>query len=199
MSRRIVAGLILTVAVVSLFAWQQLGPQGRHEAEQPTQPKTASPSAATSPLVTLDPNGIDGIRLRKGNLYLQVRRRDSVWTGARDPKLLDAFLENLLDMVATPGFSVPPEDLADFGLNPPFGSIELIRLDGPTVVVLVGSRNPSETGTYAQVGRPGAVLLTSASLRSEFERAIRSITFTSPQDHEVGSVEDTPARYLDRS
>jgi len=116
-----------------------------------------------------------------------------------NPEQLNDFLENLLDLVAILSFSLPAQDLADFGLNPALATIELIASDAAPVLLFIGSPNSEATGTYVRIGRGGAVILTGAPLMPHFEQALRAITSIGfPRGKDI-SARTTPVQIPDRS
>jgi hypothetical protein len=134
---------------------------------RPTPPGQDAPK-----LLDYEPEQIEVIRLRRGDLDLRVERRDGKWINASRPHALDDFLTTLLTMSNIMTVDVAQQDLADHGLDPPDALIELQRAGDGTISVRIGSRNPPATGVYVQVGADGPVTLTGALILWEVEKAI---------------------------
>ncbi len=140
------------------------------------EPRPTPPAQQVTRLLSFEPSEITTIHLQRGPVSVQVHRDGGSWTGASRGQALDDLLQHLLELAEIMPLDVPQDSLASHGLDPPEGTIELIRKDEPPVVILIGQRNPPATGVYVQVGRGGPVALTGALILWEFEKAIRAIT-----------------------
>lgn len=127
-------------------------------------------------LLDYDPEEIEAIRLRRGDLDLRVERRDGKWINASRPDTLDDLLVNLLALAEIMTTDVPKEKLADHGLDPPQAFVDLERTDGSRISLRIGHRNPPATAVYVQVSPSERVTLTGALILWEVEKAIDAAT-----------------------
>lgn len=141
-------------------------------------PRAAPPGEQITHLLSFDPATVNAIRLQRGGQEWKVERRDGGWGGVERASDIDDFLTNLLGLAEIMPLEVAPDQLADHGLDPPEGVVELQRAGAPAVLLLLGRRNPPSTGVYAQLGRDGRVVLTGALALWEFDKAIRTLSPT---------------------
>ena len=139
-------------------------------------PRATPPAESLKRLLEFDPDAISVIHLRRDDLDVEVARDTSGWVGVARPQVLDGFLRSLQELTEIMPLEVSPETLADYGLAPPQGVIELHSEDHPPIVLLLGHRNPPATAVYAQVGADGPVVLTGELLRREFDNALKAAT-----------------------
>jgi hypothetical protein len=126
--------------------------------------------------LSFDPATVTAVRLRRGNQEWRAARGDGGWSGVERPGEMDDFVANLLALAVIMPLDVTADELADHGLNPPEGVVEVERGSQPPVVLLLGARNPPATGVYAQVGPGGRVVLTGALAMWDFDKAIRALS-----------------------
>jgi len=173
MSGRVTLVLAVAFFAVALYAWFDL----REEGLPVPTPATHAPAEEPSvPLVEFEPDAVEAIHVERDPLHLQTRRDDGGWTGVQIPERVDDFLVTLRDMVRLMTVPASPHDLADFGLEKPWASIELQLRNGPPIRLFLGNLNPAGTANYVRVGRNGPVVLTGALLRWELEKLIRALT-----------------------
>ena len=139
-------------------------------------PRTTPLTENLNRLLQFDPDAIGVIHLRRNDLEVQVARDPSGWAGVAHPQVLDTFLRSLQELTEIMLLEVTSETLADYGLAPPQGVIELYSEDHPPIVLRLGHRNPPATAVYAQVGADGPVVLTGELLRREFDNALKTAT-----------------------
>jgi len=127
----------------------------------PTQPAAApeSPYAANRVFVNIGEELIQAIRLRNPSgveTFTLNRALDGTWTVPDSTGTLNVYVAELIarTMVLLPYSNTiqPESDLSVYGFVPTAGlGVEFVLNDGTTHAVVVGFRNPTETGYYAVV------------------------------------------------
>ena len=165
------AALLLLVGVYAYFdvisGQQDVSIRSLLRELRPTPPGQDAPK-----VLHYEPEEIEAIHLRRGDVDLRVQRRDGKWLHASRPDALDDFLVNLLSLAEIMTVEVAKQDLPDHGLDPPKAIVELQRADGSTITLRIGSRNPPATGVYVQIDSSEHVTLTGALIVWELEKAM---------------------------
>jgi hypothetical protein len=171
----ILAGAVLAAAVA---LYMELAAENREVSWQSVieGSREAPPGEQIVRLLSFDPATVTAVRLRRGNQEWRAARVDGGWSGVERPGEMDDFVANLLALAVIMPLDVTADELADHGLNPPEGVVEVDRGSQPPVVLLLGARNPPATGVYAQVGPGGRVVLTGALAMWDFDKAIRALS-----------------------
>src|SRR5262245_6785437 len=141
-------------------------------------PREAPPGEQIVRLLSFDPSTVTAVRLQRGGQEWRVQRSDGGWAGVERSNDIDDYLDNLLALAEIMPLEVSDDELANHGLAPPDGVIELARAGEPPVILFLGHRNPPATGVYAQLGPRGRVVLTGALALWDFEKAIRALSPT---------------------
>ena len=177
MSWRGTLALAATLLIATGYAYFDLtSGTPRASWERSTLPRATPLAQNLKRLLEFDPDTISGIHLRRDALDAQVVRDENGWAGVARPQVLNSFLRSLQELTEIMPLDVSLETLADYGLAPPQGVIELHSEDHPPIVLLLGHRNPPATAVYAQVGADGSVVLTGELLRREFDNALKAAT-----------------------
>jgi len=174
--------LAAALLVATLYTWFDLRRDLPERGSEPRSwiPKPTPPSQDRARLLHFNPDSVTTIHLRRNTVDVQATRADGSWAGVSHPQLLDDFLRNLQDLGAIMPLDVRPDELKEYGLDPPAGVIELLHTGAAPTVILLGDHNPPGTGAYVQLGRAGPVVLTGALMLWEFDKAIRAIENNSP-------------------
>ncbi len=173
--------LVLALALLGagFFLYRELvADKGELSWQSVVGPRAAPPGEQITHLLSFDPATVTAIRLQRGGQEWRVERRDGGWSGVARQSDIDDFLTNLIGLAEIIPLEVAPDQLADHGLDPPEGVVELQRAGAAPVVLFLGRRNPPSTGVYAQLGRDGRIVLTGALALWEFDKAIRALSPT---------------------
>jgi hypothetical protein len=168
--------LVLTLLIASAWLYHEVAGEGAGLSWEsvvggPGQP----PSEQVVHLLSFSPDEIIAVKLERDGRVWRTDRRADGWSGVTQPHAIDDFLGELLELAEIMPIDVPPKGLGDHGLAPPEGVIELLSRNRPPIILLLGSHNPPATGTYAQLGLGGRVVLTGALATWEFDKAIRAL------------------------
>ena len=173
MSRRSTLVLALLVAVCGAYLWFDVARRAAPDAGSDA-PGLATPGA--EPLLALAPEQVTIVRLRQGTTTREAQRRDGGWNPDRANGLLDDFLRSLARLPVLHEIPAAGDDLGDYGLAPPHGSIELRAADRTDPVVLeVGDRNPPGSAVYVRLVDRGRVVLAGALVRHDFDRTFAAL------------------------
>lgn len=178
-------GTVLLLAVVvaaTLFLYYDVN-GGRRDGSWSAifaEPQDTPPADQITHLVALDAASVTAIRVRSGDREWQATRTADGWSGVGRSSDVDEFLRDVGELAEILPIEIGPDTLRDHGLDPPQGSIELLRRDAPPLLLLIGSRNPPATGVYVRVGADGPVALTGALLLWDVEKFQRAATTPTP-------------------
>jgi hypothetical protein len=176
MSWRVTLALAIAVIVTALYAWFDLRRRVPPQRDSTANLSVVPTGTMLKPLAEFTPENVAAIRLRRGSLQVQLRREDGHWTGTRQPEVVNDFLSNLHEMSAIMEVQASQKDLADYGLDSPADSLELLLKEGAPITLFLGNQNPSGTAIYVRVGRGNRVVLAGALLRWELEKLTRALT-----------------------
>ena len=169
--------LVLALLVASAWLYRELVGEGADLSWQSVVGGAGTPpSEQVVHLLSFAPGEVVAVRLQRDGREWRTERRADGWSGVTQPHAIDDFLGELLELAEIMPLDVSPAELGDHGLAPPEGIIELQRRNQPPIVLLLGSHNPPATGTYAQLGLGGRVVLTGALATWEFDKAIRALS-----------------------
>lgn len=172
MKERIAVMLFAVVCLLGLAVWLE-----RQPAADAPSPGAAGPAPGEgAPLLSFRPASVRTIRLRNGAFSIQVQREGDGWSHAANPGQLDEFLTRLRALPEVRPIAGPDARPDQYGLAHPARSVELLRDDGPPIELLLGDRNPAQTGVYVRLGRDGRISLAGALLLWEFEKALGAVT-----------------------
>lgn len=175
MSPRVTLVLAVALALASLVAWldlQRQGPGGRFSEPLPEEGPATHPD---KPLITFAVNDVRRVRIQHRSTQMDFRREDDRWLGIERGDFVDDFLATLANSVELATLQAAREHLAEYGLDPPQGAVELGFRNGSSLRLFIGDPNPAGTGIYVRVGDDGPVVLTGALLRWELEKLGRAI------------------------
>jgi hypothetical protein len=176
MSWRVTFALAVALIATALYAWFDLQHGGSSPMYSAGGPAATPVGTKAKPLAEFALQDVEAIRLQRGALRLQVRRANGLWTGVQRPDIVNDFLSSLHDMSEIMEVEASQKDLADYGLDAPADSIELLLREGEPINLFVGSPNPAGTGVYLRIGRGGRVVLAGALLRWEVDKLTRALT-----------------------
>ncbi len=139
----------------------------------------APPTAVTTPgrlLLDIDRSQVEAIVLASGTLRFEARRRHGQWQDPASAPVFDALLDDLSGLRTLDEIAEPESDLAEYGLQPPRGTLELNLGAGSGAVVLhIGDHNPSTTGVYVRFGDSGPVYVAGALVEWKFRTALKQL------------------------
>ncbi|HYD48470.1 MAG TPA: DUF4340 domain-containing protein [Terriglobales bacterium] len=168
MSRRGTVLLLLAVLLVGWLLWREGMPE--------LAPPPVSPEEAEAPpLLAIDMEKVQGIVLRVGSESRSVERPAGGWVDLPQGKPVQGFLQEAKRLGRVQAIPAQPEELADFGLNPPEKVIELRFGGDESRLVEIGNSNPSTTGVYVRLDGRGEVILAGALLEWEFDKLWRAL------------------------
>lgn len=176
MGWRATAGLAAALCLAVLYAWFDLRTDqtARSDGSVSWLPRPTPPSQGFERLVRFNPGDVTAIHLQRGAHDVRVIRSENGWEHVSRSQLLDDFLNNLRELGMIMALDVRPEQMKEYGLDPPAGVIELARSGQPSLVFLIGGHNPPATAAYVRLGRDGPVVLTGALLLWELDKALRA-------------------------
>ena len=91
-------------------------------------------------------------------------------------------LNDLAGLGVLSDIEAQPDELKDFGLQPPRSIFEAqVHGRQQPFTLQIGDHNPSTTGVYVRLGATGKVVLVGAFVRWDFEQAFRSFALVSEQ------------------
>lgn len=132
----------------------------RASAPPPAAPRAAAPPTPARPALDITELAVESngrrVRLARDGDQWQVTEPGQA---AVPPDLIDALLSAVLDTPAE-AIAADVDRLAEFGLATPKTRITFSRREQPPVTLVLGTRNPAETGTYGRLeGSPQIVLV----------------------------------------
>ncbi len=126
------------------------------------------------PLVAVTVAEVERIVLRANGIQRASLRQADSWSG-QDPGLVAEFLKDVSTLRLLSELDTRPDELAQFGLDPPHGVVEIQLKGGKgTKTLEIGVRNPSTTGVYVRLGG-GQVGVAGALIEWEFQRLFRKL------------------------
>lgn len=172
--------LALALLAAAFFLYREIAAEGPALSWQSVVegPRATAPGDQITHLLSFDPTTVTAIRLQRGDQAWQTERRDGGWSGNPRAGDVDDFLADLLGLAEIMPIDVKPDELADHGLAPPVGVVELERGGQPPLRLLLGRTNPPATGVYAQLGPGGRVVLTGAVALWELDKMARVLSPT---------------------
>jgi hypothetical protein len=151
------------------YLWRTRSPAPKDVAREP-------PGSPGAPLLAFRPEDARALVITWGEGTLRLSRGDSGWHDGRDrpwpaPALADTVLATLAGARAVTLIEEAPEDLGNYGLDPPRRSITVV-IGGGSLTLLVGDRNPAWTGVYARVPPTNRVVLVGSVLLLEIDKLL---------------------------
>lgn len=172
--------IVLTLAVILIggYLWFEDMPTttpvrpGSIEA----QPPHAEPAEAVHKLLDFQPTDVVELQLQRADQTRTVKRQGGNWQGADDPAVINDFLHSISTLGVLADIPASAKELADYGLDPPHGVIE-VHLDKQAVplILQIGDRNPPTTGVYVRFGNNGPVALAGALVEWEFDTVFKRL------------------------
>jgi hypothetical protein len=132
------------------------------------------PGSEANRLLAFRPDEIVAVEIRWSEREARIRRSAASGSGGARPEAIDDFLAAVLELSEILVLDVRPDELADYGLDPPRGTVVLRRASGAPLTLEIGNHNPSATGVYARVGATSRVILTGAVVLWEVEKMIKA-------------------------
>jgi hypothetical protein len=111
------------------------------------------------------------IRLHHGGRRVVTRRTEGRWAVTDPPDspipsdLVTAFVEALMGAEEIERVATGTAQASSFGLDDTAARVELLRGDGATLVVTLGTTNPTGTAVYARRGDKPEVILIGRNVR----------------------------------
>jgi hypothetical protein len=149
---------------------------------RPPEPRTAP--LARGRLLSFSPASIRAVELSRGDQVVRFERSTSGWVDgnrqAIEDDRVDQFLRTLAEVERLEDVADEQATLADFGLEPPHGTI-VLESDVETRIA-VGERNPTLTGLYVQVAPDPHVVMVGAIVEWEFDKLSKPRPFDPADD-----------------
>jgi hypothetical protein len=169
----LVAALILGALVVGLDKFN-IGPTAAAKANA-----TATTTASLQPQVfQFDDQKVTAFELHQADKVVRIEKQgDNTWkvAGTGDPANRSSFTSLIVRMSqlkATRGLDTPGTDLSQYGLDPPKESAVAELDDGTKYELVLGTKTPSLTGTYAKKADAADIYVVADQLSTDLERLI---------------------------
>jgi hypothetical protein len=169
----LVVALILGALVVGLDKFN-IGPTAAANANA-----TATTTASLQPQVfQFDDQKVTSFELHQADKVVRVEKQsDNTWkvAGTGDPANRSSFTSLIVRMSqlkATRGLDSPGTDLSQYGLDPPKESAVAQLDDGTQYELVLGSKTPSQTGTYAKKADAADIYVVADQLSTDLERLV---------------------------
>lgn len=183
------AALLLVVAAI--YYLDTTPPPPPRRVGLPTAPTPQAPAPSGTPLVAHKAEEVRRLALALEGVEKVTERVDGGWSGTDRGELIEEFVRDLTRLGPLETIEVTPDRLAEFGLSPPRGRIEL-HVQGETspVVFEVGRLNPPGTALYLRVPSSGQVLLVGSLIHWELQRSLRVLSPTPPTTPKAGAARE---------
>jgi hypothetical protein len=170
----LVVALVLGALVVGLDKFN-IGPTAAANANA-----TATTTASLQPQVfQFDDQHVTAFELHQGDKVVRIEKQgdSSTWkvAGTGDPANRSSFTSLIVRMSqlkATRGLDNPGTDLSQYGLDPPKESAVAQLDDGTTYELVLGSKTPSQNGTYAKKADAPNIYIVADQLSTDLERLL---------------------------
>lgn len=170
MSRYGTVVLAFLVCLAAVYVWL----------DRPASPDLSARSAgplghgpgtpAPAPLLRFDPLQVTDIRLIQGDAIRAAQREGATWHPPPAERLADDFLRAVAELPIIHEITTASTNLRDFGLEPPYGTVELETTgDTSPLVLQIGDRNPPGSCVYVRLGPRGRVVLAGVVVRQDFD------------------------------
>jgi uncharacterized protein DUF4340 len=174
MNFRLTGILIIFLAALGGVVWySELRDKGSSDSTGAASDKTGQ-----TQLQKFDDKDARQLVVVKGDQRVQVDRPDgTTWvlqpSGQNaDSVRVSSVLFRLSSLQATKKVADAATDLSQYGLDAPPMSVTTTVADGTVYAVLLGSKSPTEAGTYARKADETTVYLVSSQLGTDLERLI---------------------------
>jgi len=160
------------VVVVGAYVWLEEPPSSSSPTTAFLGDSRALPTVQMiRPLLIFKPDEIVSVRVEQEGQVRAAERSGKAWAGCDEPDVVDDVLRNLSHLGVLAEIPAAPDELADYGLQPPRTVVELRQRDRPVPLVLqIGDRNPATTGVYVRIGDHGDVALAGALVAWEVDK-----------------------------
>ncbi len=169
----LVVALILGALVVGLDKFN-IGPTAAANANA-----TATTTASLQPQVfQFDDQKVTTFELHQADKVVRIEKQsDNSWqvAGTGDPANRSSFTSLVVRMSqlkATRGLDNPGTDLSQYGLEPPKESAVAQLDDGSRYELMLGSKTPSQSGTYAKKADAADIYIVADQLSTDLERLL---------------------------
>jgi len=169
----LVVALILGALVVGLDKFN-IGPTAAANANA-----TATTTASLQPQVfQFDDQKVTAFELHQADKVVRVEKQsDNTWqvAGTGDPANRSSFTSLIVRMSqlkATRGLDNPGTDLSQYGLDPPKESAVAQLDDGSRYELVLGTKTPSQSGTYAKKADAADIYIVADQLSTDLERLL---------------------------
>ncbi len=169
----LVVALVLGVLVVGLDKFN-IGPTAAANANA-----TATTTASLQPQVfQFDDQKVNAFELHQADKLVRIEKQsDNSWKVADtgDPANRTSFTSLIVRMSqlkATRGLDNPGTDLSQYGLDPPKESAVAQLDDGTKYELDLGTKTPSQAGTYAKKADAADIYIVADQLSTDLERLV---------------------------
>jgi len=140
---------------------------------------TATTTASLQPQVfQFDDQKVNAFELHQGDTVVRIEKQsDNTWkvAGTGDTANRSSFTSMIVRMSqlkATRGLDNPGTDLSQYGLDPPKESAVAQLDDGTKYELVLGTKTPSQTGTYAKKADAADIYVVADQLSTDLERLV---------------------------
>ncbi len=169
----LVVALVLGALVVGLDKFN-IGPTAAANANA-----TATTTASLQPQVfQFDDQKVTAFELHQADKVVRIEKQsDNSWqvAGTGDPANRSSFTSLIVRMSqlkATRGLDNPGTDLSQYGLDPPKESAVAQLDDGSRYELVLGTKTPSQSGTYAKKADAADIYVVADQLSTDLERLL---------------------------
>jgi hypothetical protein len=166
----LVAALVLGGIVFGLDRFN-IGPT-------PTANSTATAVASAGlQIITFDDGKVTVVELHQGDTMVRAEKSQDTWTvaGSGEPAnriSFNSLLARMSQLRAVRRVDNAGSDLSQYGLDPPKDQAIVELNDGTRVALLIGTKTPIQTGTYAKVSDSPDVVVIADQFVSDLERLV---------------------------
>src|SRR5438552_10009044 len=169
----LVVAIVLGALVVGLDKFN-IGPTAAANANA-----TATTTASLQPQVfQFDDQKVTAFELHQSDKVVRVEKQgDNTWqvagTGdAANRSSFTSLIVRMSQLKATRGIDNPGTDLSQYGLDPPKESAVAQLDDGTKYELILGTKTPSQTGTYAKKADAADIYVVADQLSTDLERLV---------------------------
>ena len=169
----LVVAIVLGALVVGLDKFN-IGPTAVANANA-----TATTTASLQPHVfQFDDQKVTAFELHQSDKVVRVEKQgDNTWqvagTGdAANRSSFTSLIVRMSQLKATRGIDNPGTDLSQYGLDPPKESAVAQLDDGTKYELILGTKTPSQTGTYAKKADAADIFVVADQLSTDLERLV---------------------------
>ena len=177
MNYRVTIGMVAAVVVLAALVFGldrfNIGPTAASQANA----TATSAASAQAPIFNFADSKVTALELHQADKTVRGQKSGDSWTLAdsgepANRSSFNSLIVRLSQLKATRQVDNPGTDLKQYGLDAPRDSAVAELDDGTRNELLIGSKTPVQTGTYAKRGDTPDVYVISDQLVSDIERLV---------------------------